>query len=270
MREAKKLPYIEKCKAVFVTSNSLLVYATKNYLKEIDIEVGFPLVITGEDLCVLAWLKDFEQNNNLPQMRLLENVLAAITPTKELMDAYFSHLENLEEQGNISEEEAAFLRVDMFARHELMELTCGDKEKLSKKVIDSIRDKIRSESRENGYKQGRNEIKQENEKRMQEQINKACKMAEEEVTRDMQKVEYEFKLLMKKADNDMEKFKTVSVMASNQLTTLSNILNDYSNQVLSIPTNTINEAEIKHRTELLDGINNMSMRITELLIDLMR
>lgn len=91
-----------------------------------------------------------------------------------------------------------------------------------------------------------------------------------EIERDMQKVEYEFKLLMKKADNDMEKFKTVSVMASNQLTTLSNILNNYSNQILSIPTNTINEAEIKHRTELLDGINNMSMRITELLIDLMR
>ena len=91
-----------------------------------------------------------------------------------------------------------------------------------------------------------------------------------EIERDMQKVEYEFKLLMKKADNDMEKFKTVSVMASNQLTTLSNILNNYSNQVLSIPTNTINEAEIKHRTELLNGINNMSMRITELLIDLMR
>ena len=91
-----------------------------------------------------------------------------------------------------------------------------------------------------------------------------------EIDRDMQKVEYEFKLLMKKADNDMEKFKTVSVMASNQLTTLSNILNGYSSKVLSISTDTTNEAEIKHRTELLDGINNMSMRITELLIDLMR
>ena len=91
-----------------------------------------------------------------------------------------------------------------------------------------------------------------------------------EIDRDMQKVEYEFKLLMKKADNDMEKFKTVSVMASNQLTTLSNILNGYSSKVLSISTDTTNEAEIKHRTELLDAINNMSMRITELLIDLMR
>ena len=91
-----------------------------------------------------------------------------------------------------------------------------------------------------------------------------------EIDRDMQKVEYEFKLLMKKADNDMEKFKTVSVMASNQLTTLSNILNGYSSKVLSIPTDTTNESEIKHRTELLDAINNTSMRITELLIDLMR
>lgn len=95
-------------------------------------------------------------------------------------------------------------------------------------------------------------------------------VAIKEIDRDMQKVEYEFKLLMKNADNNMEKFKTVSIMASNQLTTFSNILNNYSNKVLSIPTDTTNEAEIKHRTELLDIINNMSMRITELLIDLMR
>lgn len=70
VRGEKEYPYIEKCKAVFVTSNSLLVSATKQYLKEARHNVGFPLVITGEDLCVLAWLKDFEQNNKLPQMRL--------------------------------------------------------------------------------------------------------------------------------------------------------------------------------------------------------
>lgn len=91
-----------------------------------------------------------------------------------------------------------------------------------------------------------------------------------EIERDMQKIEYQFKLLMKNADNDMEKFKTVSVMVSNNLRALSNTLNNYSNQVLSIPTDTINEYEIKHRTELLDSINNMSMKITELLISLMR
>lgn len=120
IRKGRKYSYIEKCKAVFVTPNSVLVSATKEYILEFSYDFGFPIVITGEDLCVIAWLKDFEQSNNLPQMRLLENMLAAITLSKELMEAYFSHLDDLECQGTIGDDEAALLRVDMFAKHELM------------------------------------------------------------------------------------------------------------------------------------------------------
>lgn len=85
IRRGKRLPNIEKCKAVFVTSNPLLVSGTKQLLINHSEDVGFPLAITGNDLCVMAWLKDFERNNNLPKMRLLENVLAALTPSKELI-----------------------------------------------------------------------------------------------------------------------------------------------------------------------------------------
>ena len=181
VRKGKQYPYIEKCKAVFVTTNSLLVSATKQYLKDIKCNVGFPLAITGEDLCVLAWLKDFEQNNKLPQMRLLENVLAVITPTRDLMEAYFSHLDNLEQQGAIGEEEASLLRIDTFVRHELMELTYGDKDNLSSAVIDSIRQKIREDSGQEGYKRGIADSTQKYEKQRKEQINRACKRAEDEV-----------------------------------------------------------------------------------------
>ncbi len=181
VRRGRQYPYIERCKAVFVTSNSLLVSATKQYLREVKCNVGFPLVITGEDLCVLAWLKDFEQSNNLPQMRLLENVLAAITPTRELMEAYFSHLDILEQQGAIDEDEAALLRVDTFARHELMELTYGEKDNLSSSVIDNIRKKIRADSCESGYKQGLTESRQKYEREKKKQKNRICKKAEDEV-----------------------------------------------------------------------------------------
>lgn len=181
VRRGKQYPYIEKCKAVFVTTNSLLVSATKQYLRKARCNVGFPLVITGEDLCVLAWLKDFEQSNNLPQMRLLENVLAAITPTRELMEAYFSHLESLEQQGVIDEDEAALLRMDTFARHELMELTRGETKNLSISVIETIRKKIREDSCESGYKQGVMESREKYEQEKKEQINKVCKRAEDEV-----------------------------------------------------------------------------------------
>ena len=140
-------------------------------------DVGFPLAITGNDLCVMAWLKDFERSNNLPKMRLLENVLAALTPSKELMDAYFDNVDYLEKQGDLSGDEAALLRMDQFAKKELMELTKGEKGNLSTAVVQTIRENIRRESKEEGIKIGENRGTQTlNELRIA-----ACKRAEKEI-----------------------------------------------------------------------------------------
>lgn len=180
IRKGKTYSYIEKCKAVFVTSNSILVSATKEYISESLYDFGFPIAITGEDLCVMAWLKDFEQSNTLPQMRLLENVLAAITPSKELMEAYFSHLDDLERQGIIEDDEAALLRVDIFAKHELMDLTFGERDNLNGGVIDKIRHKIREES----IQQGRTDAQRQHEADKRLQRNRVCKQAEDEVDKE--------------------------------------------------------------------------------------
>lgn len=177
IRRGKRLPNIEKCKAVFVTSNPLLVSGTKQLLINHSEDVGFPLAITGNDLCVMAWLKDFERNNNLPKMRLLENVLAALTPSKELMDAYFDNVDYLEKQGDLSGDEAALLRVDQFAKKELMELTKGEKGNLSTAVVQTIRENIRRESKEEGIKIGENRGTQ----TLNELRTAACKRAEEEI-----------------------------------------------------------------------------------------
>lgn len=180
IRKGRKYPYIEKCKAVFVTPNFVLVSATKEYISESSYDFGFPIAITGEDLCVMAWLKDFEQSNNLPQMRLLENVLAAITPSKELMEAYFSHLDNLEHQGTIGDDEVALLRVDMFAKHELMSSTFGEQNNLNEDVIERIRQKIRERSVFEGYA----EAQKQHEAEKQQQRNTVCKRAEDEVDKE--------------------------------------------------------------------------------------
>lgn len=177
IRRGKRLPNIEKCKAVFVTSNPLLVSGTKQLLINHSEDVGFPLAITGNDLCVMAWLKDFERSNNLPKMRLLENVLAALTPSKELMDAYFDNVDYLEKQGDLSGDEAALLRMDQFAKKELMELTKGEKGNLSTAVVQTIRENIRRESKEEGIKIGENRETQ----TLNELRTAACKRAEKEI-----------------------------------------------------------------------------------------
>lgn len=177
IRRGKRLPNIEKCKAVFVTSNPLLVSGTKQLLINHSEDVGFPLAITGNDLCVMAWLKDFERSNNLPKMRLLENVLAALTPSKELMDAYFDNVDYLEKQGDLSGDEAALLRMDQFAKKELMELTKGEKGNLSTAVVQTIRENIRRESKEEGIKIGENRGTQ----TLNELRTAACKRAEKKI-----------------------------------------------------------------------------------------
>lgn len=181
IRKGKNYPYIEKSKAVFVTTNTVLIVATKEYLKNNSIDVGFPLVVSSEDLCVMAWLKEFEHDSRIPKMRLLENVVAATTPTRELMDAYFSNLENLEKQGAISVDEAALLRVDLYARKEMMERTRGNKDNLSYEIIEEIRNKLRAESRDAGFEAGRIAAEKAVSEKNKEHRNLVCKRAEEEV-----------------------------------------------------------------------------------------
>ncbi len=180
VRQGKVYPDIERCKAVFVTSNPVLEVAARRYLATISQDSGFPLIISDEDLCIMAWLKDFEQSNSLPEMRLLENVLAATTPTTDLMEAYYSHLENLEKQGEIDVDEVSLLRVDQFARRELMEATHGNKANLTGETIKEIRRKVR----EGAVIEGRKGAQEEYARKENEQRNRVCKRAEDDVEKD--------------------------------------------------------------------------------------
>ncbi|ASJ22309.1 hypothetical protein [Brachyspira hampsonii] len=91
-----------------------------------------------------------------------------------------------------------------------------------------------------------------------------------EIERDMLLIDREFQHLMKKADVDLEKFRHSFDLTSNMLNNISNNLNLFTQQVLSIPTDTINESEIKHRTELLNMINNFNLTISQMLINLLK
>ena len=194
IRHGERLPYIEKCKAVFVTANTVLVAATKKYLTEEQIETGFPLVITGGDLSVIAWLKEFGQNSHLPKMRLLENVLAAITPDQELLHYYYELLDNMKDKKLITADEVNLLQVDLYARKEIMKQTHGDKDLLSESGIYRIRETMRKESYEQGkydaQKAAALEAKEKEQQVLREkqlQRNAVCKRAEDEVKEDYQR-----------------------------------------------------------------------------------
>lgn len=91
-----------------------------------------------------------------------------------------------------------------------------------------------------------------------------------EIEKDMMVIERQFQYLMKQADNNLEKFKLISNSSFNVINSISNNLNSIVEEVLSIPTDTINEEQIKYRTELLDKVNDLSTKISEMLIALLK
>lgn len=183
IRQGRNYPSVEKSRAVFVTNNLTLVTATRKYLNEEGIDTGFPLAITADDLCVIAWIKDFEQSGDLPQMRLLENAMAAISPSPELIRSYIYWVNKLKADNTISDEEASFLRVTRYVESDLMELTHGNPENLSEEAVTSIRDRIGEEGYEAGLAQGLKDAAEQHTLEEASRRNSACKQAENEVNK---------------------------------------------------------------------------------------
>ena len=84
LRKGNKTSKIENCNYIFVTTYHYLKVASKEIMTELsDTDIG--LVIDDLDLTTILWFKDFENNSELPKLRLVENALAATNASDEII-----------------------------------------------------------------------------------------------------------------------------------------------------------------------------------------
>ena len=84
LRKGNKVSKIENCNYIFVTTYHYLKVASKEIMTELsDTDIG--LVIDDLDLTTILWFKDFENNSELPKLRLVENALAATNASDEII-----------------------------------------------------------------------------------------------------------------------------------------------------------------------------------------
>lgn len=84
LRKGTKVSKIENCNYIFVTTYHYLKVASKEIMAELsDTDIG--LVIDDLDLTTILWFKDFENNSELPKLRLVENALAATNASDEII-----------------------------------------------------------------------------------------------------------------------------------------------------------------------------------------
>lgn len=136
---------VEHAKAVLVTNNSGFAQAAYEYGKNHEESREVSSVITDFSLANMAWLKEPMGAPELPMTEVIAFSYAALQPSKSLLDKYLSEIEKLERQGTITERDHQLLRSSDIARRELMNLTLGEEDELTKQTVTETLNRVTRE-----------------------------------------------------------------------------------------------------------------------------
>ena len=127
--------FLEKSRAVLVTSNSAFARAAWHYGKEYESSQDVSSVITDFGLANMAWLKTPMGAPFIPVTEILAFSYAALQPSKQLLDSYLTEIDRLKNRGEISEQDHQLLRSNPYARDELVYLTLNDDSALTTETV---------------------------------------------------------------------------------------------------------------------------------------
>ncbi len=103
---------IEKCKAVFITSNKNVANCANKFIKK---DVGhyrnnIPNCLTDYDLTVKLWLKAPTKFPDLPKKRIIADCYASLRPDEADYSDFLKHLDMLLREGKITQEKVYYYK----------------------------------------------------------------------------------------------------------------------------------------------------------------
>lgn len=127
LRRGKLFKKIEQCKALFVTTNRKLTYATQKFIN--NTESSFPLLINDLELTTLLWLKNHKRFSDLPTLKLIEVARLSLEPTEQIRTEFIKKIEQLKREPTVTDERAAGYRQLIYTEKEkIMELIAANPE----------------------------------------------------------------------------------------------------------------------------------------------
>ena len=174
---------IEESKALFLTPNIKLSKTANSFLFSNKYYTGEEVsgIVSDLDLASIMWIKTYSVDSTFPQLKLLENAVAALRPSQSFLNALDSQIDKYQRDGDIDEEYAEAIRMDHYAIEEITRMTCGMESKITKEVVKeahkNMRQRIREEIEE--------EVKQTQELTIEDQANKKVDEKMGEISQDI-------------------------------------------------------------------------------------
>lgn len=125
----------ETCKALFVATNSYLVYHTQKYFKSEEHRNGIPAIVDDTFLTSLLWLKSVKRDDTLPTLKLVADALAAQEPSQTFWDNFIEKLNELKSRDEITEDELVELKYGLFSKKNMFDVTEGDSTKITHETV---------------------------------------------------------------------------------------------------------------------------------------
>lgn len=127
LREGTFYSNIEQCRAVFVTPNSQLAQAARDFHHdEYPSKSGVSYCVLSHVLTTVAWMKLPTLPAELPKQVIISNCYAGLKPTPEVWDKYIDQVERLFKDKEISEDSYYILKNSLFCSEALAEVSGGD------------------------------------------------------------------------------------------------------------------------------------------------
>jgi hypothetical protein len=202
---------LEDAIAVFVTSNQAFAKTAFKFGKTHNSTKEVSSVITDYSLANVAWLKAPMKRPSLPEKETLAMCYAAMEPSKTLFNKYVQTMNILRDQGNISPEEHAILRLSPVAQRELMDITLGEEESLTGNSLKAILDRVKE-----SYITEQKKTLQEERSHFESQLELATESIKNQKNKHEKEIEYQKEL---KRQSDEEKDRLLKEQHKTELAT---------------------------------------------------
>jgi hypothetical protein len=151
IRAGHQANLVERCRAIFVTSNTPLVEAVNEFAGMEEDSPLVPLAISDWDLTNLTWLKKPLKAPDLPRKRLLADCYGAVQPSDRFRSSLNRELERYAAKNGCTPDDVYVLRHSLEVRKLALELTAGDENAFTEgtvqEVLELYRQRILSEER---------------------------------------------------------------------------------------------------------------------------
>jgi hypothetical protein len=142
LRGGRRPSQLERCKALFVTTNSPLAGVAREFFHEGELH-AVPPALSDQDLTTLVWLKRPLDAPDLPRLRIVADCYAALEPGNELWAKYLDEIDKLKKRGTISEDDFFVLRYSFDAKQALMDRTFGAADDVSPELVQEVLERAR-------------------------------------------------------------------------------------------------------------------------------